>query len=253
MFKKLILFLSLFTMLLCSAQNEKLFDQATTAYNAGEYEKAIGFYADILADGEHSAALYYNLGNAHYKLNEIAESVYYYEKALLLDPNDEEIKTNLSYAQNMTLDAIDTIPETGIAKLYKNITGKLTFDQWSYLAIAAMFVFVLLYIAFYNFNYSARKRWAFIGSLLALFICAIAILFAFVQRRDFNAKQPAIIFVTESTIKAEPNETSTQLFVLHAGTKVNILEELNDWNKIRLTDGKTGWILKNELKPLKDF
>lgn len=253
MFKKLIQVLSLFTALFCSAQSDKFFDQATTAYNAGEYEKAIGFYTDILENGEHSAAVYYNLGNAYYKLNEIAYSIYYYEKALLLAPNDDEIKTNLSYAQNMTLDSIDTVPETGISKLYKNITGKLTFDQWAYVAIAAMFVFVLLYIAFYNFNYSARKRWSFIGSLLALIVCVIALLFAFIQRSDFNAKQPAIIFAEESTIKAEPNETSQEVFVLHAGTKVNLLDELNDWNKIGLTDGKTGWIPKDQLKPLKDF
>ncbi|WP_419213001.1 tetratricopeptide repeat protein [Maribacter sp. X9] len=253
MFKKLILVLSLFTVLLSSAQNEKLFDQATTAYNAGEYEKAIAFYTDILENGEHSAAVYYNLGNAYYKLNEIADSIYYYEKALLLAPNDKEIKTNLSYAQNMTLDAIDTVQETGISKLYKNITGKLTFDQWAYLAIAAMFLFVLLYIAFYNFNYSSRKRWAFIGSLIALFVCIIAILFAYIQQKDFNQKRPAIIFAEECSIKAEPNEAGQQVFLLHAGTKVNILDELNDWDKIGLTDGKTGWILKSELKPLKDF
>ncbi len=253
MFKKLILFLGLCSVLLCNAQNEEFFDQATTAYNAGEYQRAIDFYKDILNNDVHSASVYFNLGNSYYKLNEIAESIYYYEKALLLSPNDNEIKTNLSYAQNMTLDAIDTVPETGISKLYKNITGKLTFDQWSYLAIGAMFIFVLLYIAFYNFNYSARKRWSFIGSLIALFICIIAILFAYIQQKDFEAKKPAIIFAEESSIKAEPNNASAQVFVLHAGTKVNIMEKLNDWNKIQLADGKTGWILENQLKPLKDF
>lgn len=253
MLKKLIQVLCLCIVFFCNAQNEKFFDQATTAYNAGEYEKAIGFYTDILENGEHSAAVYYNLGNAYYKLNEIAYSIYYYEKALLLAPNDDEIKTNLSYAQNMTLDAIDTVPETGISKLYKNITGKFTFDQWAYIAIAGMFVFVLLYIAFYYFNYSSRKRWAFIGSLLALIVCIIALFFAFIQRSDFNAKQPAIIFAAESTIRAEPNEASQQVFVLHAGTKVNVVDSLNVWNKIRLTDGKTGWIPKDQLKPLKDF
>ncbi len=253
MCNKLFVLIGLFTVLLCSAQNEKLFDQATTAYNTGEYEKAIALYKDILENGAHSAAVYYNLGNSYYKLNQIAESVYFYEKALLLSPNDREIKINLSYAQNMTLDAIGTVPETGISKLYKNITGKLTFDQWAYLAVGAMFAFILLYIAFYYSNYSARKRWSFIGSLLALFICIIAVLFAFIQQRDFSAKQPAIIFAEESTIKAEPNETGQQVFLLHEGTKVDILEELNEWNKIRLADGKTGWMLKSELKPLKDF
>lgn len=253
MFKKIALFLGLFTVLLCTAQNNKLFDEATTAYNAGEYEKAIDLYTSILNNGQHSAAVYYNLGNAYYKLNKIAESIYFYEKALLLTPNDDEIKNNLAYAQNMTLDAIDTVPETGISRLYKNITGKLTFDQWAYLSIAAMLAFILLYILFYYSNYSTRKRWTFIGSLIALFISLIAILFAFIQENDYNALQPAIIFAEESNIKSEPNEASQQIFVIHAGTKVNVLDELNDWNKIKLADGKTGWIHKEELKMLKDF
>ncbi|MEH6514106.1 MAG: SH3 domain-containing protein, partial [Maribacter arcticus] len=212
-----------------------------------------GFYTDILDDGEHSAAVYYNLGNSYYKLNNIAESIYFYEKALLLSPNDEEVKTNLSYAQNMTIDAIDTMPETGLSKLYKSVTGKLTFDQWAYLAIALMIIFVLLYILFYYANSSTLKRWSFIGSILALFICIIAIVFAFIQRSDFKDLQPAIIFAEESSIKSEPNASSQQVFVIHAGTKVNVLDQLDEWNKIKLADGKTGWIQKNELKLLKDF
>jgi len=253
MFKKLTIFFSLFTVLLCTAQSNKLFDEATAAYNSGEYEKAIAFYTDILDDGEHSAAVYYNLGNSYYKLNKIAESIYFYEKALLLSPNDEEVKTNLSYAQNMTIDAIDTIPETGLSKLYKSVTGKLTFDQWAYLAVALIIIFVLLYILFYYANSSTLKRWSFIGSILALFICIIAIVFAFIQRSDFKDLQPAIIFAEESSIKSEPNISSQQVFVIHAGTKVNVLDQLDEWNKIKLADGKTGWIQKNELKLLKDF
>ncbi|APQ17178.1 tetratricopeptide repeat protein [Maribacter hydrothermalis] len=253
MFKKLIIVCSLFTVLICTAQNNKLFDQATDAYNAGDYEKAIRFYTDILNNGEHSTAVYYNLGNSNYKLNKIAGSIYYYEKALLLSPNDEEVKTNLSYAQNMTLDAIDTLPETGISKLYKRITGKLTFDQWAYLSIGALLLFVVLYILFYYSTTSSLKRWTFIGSLFALFICIIAIVFAYIQQTDFNNKQPAIIFADESVIKSEPNANSEHVFVIHAGTKVNVLDELDQWNKIKLADGKTGWIPKNELKLLKDF
>ncbi|WP_324024937.1 tetratricopeptide repeat protein [Maribacter sp. BPC-D8] len=253
MFKKLATLISLFSVLFCAAQNDKLFEQATEAYNAGEYEQAVTYYNDILSNGKHSTAVYYNLGNSYYKLNKIAESIYFYEKALLLSPNDKEIKTNLSYAQNMTIDAIDTMPETGLSKLYKNITGKLTFDQWAYVAISFMLLFVLLYIYFYNSSYSTRKRFTFIGSLLALFLCLISVLFAFIQRNDFDENQPAIIFAEESIVKSEPNNNSAEVFLIHAGTKVNVLDQLNDWNKIALSDGKTGWIQSNELKLLKDF
>lgn len=253
MFKKLVTLIGLFTVLMCTAQNEQLFDKATESYNAGEYEKATEYYLNILENGKHSSALYYNLGNSYYKQNRIAESIYYYEKALLLSPNDQEIKTNLSYAQNMTIDAIDIMPETGLSKLYKNITGKLTFDEWAYAAVVFMFLFVLLYILFYNSDYSSRKRLTFIGSILALFFCILSVTFAYVQRNDFDKHRPAIIFAEESTVKSEPNSNSEEIFVIHAGTKVNVTDDLNNWKKIKLTDGKSGWIKEQNLKLLKDF
>jgi tetratricopeptide (TPR) repeat protein len=235
------------------SQSNTLFDQATEAYNKGAYEEAITNYLKILENGEHSAALYFNLGNAYYKRNEIASSIYYYEKALLLTPNDAEIHNNLAYAQNMTLDAIDNIPQTGLAKLYANITNILTFDQWASVAVVFMILFVLLYILFAYATYSSRKRWAFISSLAALFICVLSVIFAFVQYRDFKSYQPAIVFADEIGIRSEPNNNSEEVFTLHAGTKVNVLDELNSWQKIRIADGKTGWIPASEIKVLKDF
>ncbi len=239
--------------LVANGQNEAIFTKATAAYNDGDYEKAIGFYNSILENGQHSAALYFNLGNAYYKLNEIASSIYYYEKALLLKPNDPEILNNLGYAQNMTLDAIETIPETGLSKIYKSITNKLSFDQWAYLAVFFMFLFVVFYILFYYFRYSSRKRWAFIGSFVSLFISIVAVALAFIQYDDFNKDQPAIVFADEIGIMSEPNDNSSEVFVLHAGTKVNVLDQLEDWKKIRLKDGKSGWILSENIKLLKDF
>ncbi|UWX54819.1 tetratricopeptide repeat protein [Maribacter litopenaei] len=253
MFKKLSILFGLLIGFLGNAQNEALFNQATEAYNSGEYEKAIEAYMSILEKNEHSAALYYNLGNAYYKLNEIPESIYYYEKSLLLNPDDQEVKTNLGYAQNMTLDAIDTLPQTGFSRLYKGITSKLTYDQWAYISIVCMILFVLLYIAFYYNQYSTKKRFAFIGSLIALFLCIVFIVFASIEMNAFNADNPAIIFADEVAVSSEPNESSDDIFTLHSGTKVNVLDSLNNYRKIRLSDGKTGWMLADELKILKDF
>lgn len=236
-----------------NAQNEAIFNRATEAYNNGDYEKAITYYNEILENGEHSAALYFNLGNAYYKLNQIAPSVYNYEKALLLSPNDAEIKNNLSYAQNMTLDAIEVMPETGLVKIYKTLTGVLTFDQWSYVAVVFMVLFVLLYIAFYYFKYAMRKRIAFITGIISLLVSVMAAVFAYVQYNDFMADRPAIVFDNETHIKAEPNKRSQQIFVLHEGTKVSVLDELNEWKKIKIADGKTGWVTSESIKMLKDF
>ena len=152
--KNLVFLLLLLLSFTANAQNEALFNRATTYYNEGEYEKAAENYFKILENGEHSAAVYYNIGNCYYKLNQIAPSIYYYEKALLLKPNDREIKNNLAYAQNMTLDAIEPLPATSLSKLYKNITGLLSFDQWSYVGVFFVFLFVLAYILLPKIFYS---------------------------------------------------------------------------------------------------
>ncbi len=236
-----------------NAQNEAIFEQATLAYNEGDYEKAISNYLEILDNGEHSAALYFNLGNSYYKINQIAPSIYYYEKALLLKPNDPEIKNNLAYAQNMTLDAIEKMPETGFSKIYNKITGFLSFDQWAIAAVVFTILFVLLYIAFFYFRYSSRKRIAFITGMISLIIAIISMTFAFIQHNDFKGDRPAIIFSEEVTVKSEPNNRSQEVFTLHEGTKIHVLDSLNEWKKIRLADGKTGWISSENIKALKDF
>ncbi len=235
------------------AQEEALFDAATEHYNAGKYEAAAEKYLQILENGQHSAAMYYNLGNCYYKLNRIAPSIYFYEKALLLDPNDPEIKSNLAYAQNMTLDVIEAIPQSGISKIIDRVTGLLTFDQWSYTAIGLMLLFVTFYIAYYYMRYASRKRLAFVLSLGCLFLAMASVLFAYIQHNQYLKRQPAIIFDTEVAVKSEPNTRSQDAFILHEGTKVQVLEQLNEWKKIALADGSTGWLPQQSLKPIKDF
>ncbi|MGB5817880.1 MAG: tetratricopeptide repeat protein [Saonia sp.] len=251
--KKLMIVLLLMSSFLGTAQNNALFARATDAYNAGDYEKAAENYLKILENGEHSAELYFNLGNAYYKMNQIAPSIYYYEKALLLKPNNPEIQNNLGFAQNMTLDAIEELPETGMSKIYGAIVEFLSFEQWARTAVWFMILFVLSYIAFYFFRYATQKRIAFIVSMVSLIIAVLAIALAYLQYTDFKKDQPAIVFPEVSVVKSEPNNRSQEAFTLHEGTKVNVLERLNDWKKIALADGKTGWISSEDIKLLKDF
>ena len=246
-------FLMLWFISFANAQNDTLFNNGTESYNQGDYNKAIEHYLKILENGEHSAELYYNLGNSYYKLNQIAPSIYYYEKALLLKPNDPEIENNLGYAQNMTLDAIETMPETGLSKIYSTVVSVLSFDQWGYTAVILMMLFVILYIAFYYLKYATHKRIAFITGMLCLFLAITAAIIAFMSYGDFKADQPAIIFSDEVIIKSEPNARSQEVFRLHEGTKIHVLEEFNDWKKIRIVDGQTGWLASENIKLLKDF
>ena len=233
------------------AQNETLFKEANALYNEGQYAEAIDIYNEILNSGKHSAELYFNLGNAHYKLNNIAPSIYFYEKALQLSPNDEDVKNNLAFAQNMTIDDIDIIPETGLARFLNALTHYLSFDNWARMAVAFAVGFVLLFLIYYFAYSSFKKRLAFISSMGSLMLCCITLALAFHKYNLEERDRPAIIFAAESKVKSEPNSRSEELFRLHEGTKVQLLDTINNWKKIKLSDGKTGWVVNNDVKALK--
>ncbi|HLV39241.1 tetratricopeptide repeat protein [Xanthomarina sp.] len=234
----------------CFAQNTSLFEQGNALYNDGEYEQAILKYKTILENGEHSAALYFNLANAHYKLSHIAPSIYYYEKALQLDPNDKEIKNNAAFAKNMTIDAIGSVPEVGLSKITKNLTNTFSFDTWAKISIASILLFVLVFLSYYFAYSTVKKRLSFVASMTFLIITCATLSLAFHKYNLDKLDRPAIVFVQESQVKNEPNLRSSEAFVLHEGTKVQILDTVNNWKKIKLSDGKTGWISKEDIKAL---
>lgn len=233
------------------AQNDALFEKANALYNDGKYAEAIDNYQLILDSEKHSADLYFNLANAHYKLNNIAPSIYYYEKALLLNPDDSDIKNNIAFAKNMTIDAIDVVPDAGFSKLLNTTTHKMSFDQWAKTAVAFVFCFVVLFLLYYFAYSTLNKRLTFIGSIAALILVFITLAFAFHKFNLDKQDNPAIVFAQESKIKSDPNNRSEELFRLHEGTKVQVLETYDDWKKIELSDGKAGWLISEDVRMLK--
>lgn len=251
--KNLIYMMAFLSCALIFGQNKIGFEKANELYNEGNYTEAIEYYERILDTEVHSSELYFNLANAHYKLNHIAPSIYYYEKALLLDPEDKDIQNNLAFARNMTIDAIEVIPEVGFSRLINNVTNTMSYDNWARLAVGLVIVFVVLFLSYYFSRSSNKKRLAFIVSGLCIMMAMISVAFAFHKYELTEKDQPAIVFAQEAQIKTEPNLRSVEAFKLHEGTKVQVLDTLNNWKKIELSDGKTGWIVKDELKMLKNF
>jgi tetratricopeptide (TPR) repeat protein len=237
----------------CFSQNNQVFDEANTLYNEGKYADAIDKYEAILNSGSHSAQLYYNLGNANYKLNNIAPSIYYYEKALKLNPNDSDIKNNLSFAQKMTIDAFDKVPEVGFTRVINNLVNTLDADSWAKIAIGGVLLFVLLFLM-YHFSYAtSKKRFAFVVSIAGLLVSCLSVAMAFQKEQLDKKDNPAIVFAQESRVKSEANKTSEEVFRLHEGTKVQVLETYEDWYKIKLSDNSTGWIPLKDVKLLRDI
>lgn len=251
--KQVIYILTFLLTTITVAQNSVIFEQANTLYNDGKYAESIDKYTTILDSKQHSSELYFNLANAHYKLNNIAPSIYFYEKALQLSPNDDEIKNNLSFARNMTIDAIDTIPLTGFSKIVNKVTNTMSFDNWAKTSVGLVFCFVILILLYYFAYSTINKRLAFIGSLTALCLMFTSLAFAFHKYNLVKKDRPAIVFEQESKVKSEPNSRSEESFRLHEGTKVQVLDTVKNWTKIKLSDGKTGWISTEEIKKLKNF
>ncbi|PQJ16339.1 SH3 domain-containing protein [Aureicoccus marinus] len=230
-----------------------VFEQAAEAYNAEEYKKAIELYESVLEEGQHSAALYFNLGNAHYQLGEVGPSVYYFEKALLLDPEDAEIRNNLNYANNMRIDAIEQVPKSFFGQVRESILGWFHFDQWARIGIVFMLISVMSFLAYQWIAGSTFKRFFFIVALGAVGLSLLTLLISYLDFQQYQSEQPAVIFSQQVSFTSAPNTRGDILFTLHEGTKVNVLEQYDQWAKVELPDGQTGWIISESVRLLKDF
>jgi len=233
------------------AQNtDTLFKTANEFYQKGDYNAALKSYQQIEKQQLESADLYYNLGNTYYKLNQIAPTIYNYEKALLLDPNNDDIKNNLTIAQRMTIDKIDVLPKTFLQKLEATYIRSVKFETWAYIAICASILFVLLFLAYYFSYHTGKKRLYFILAMASFITVVLGFSFAYSGFQYTKNHQPAIVFSAKASVKNAPTLNSNEVFELHEGTKVIILEQVEDWLKIKLADGKIGWLSETDLKAL---
>lgn len=248
--KKYIYYIALFFLGIVSAQNDALFEQANSLYNQEKYPEAIQIYDQILKNGKHATSLYFNKANAHYKQNQLAESIYNYEKALLLDPSNEDVLTNLAFAKNMLIDKIDVIPTSGFSKFFNSFVDGFHFDTWAIIAVVLMLLFVFSFIKYTLEKYTGKKRLFFVISGISLLLSLLSLSFAYQQESNVNKEVYAIVFAKESQVKTEPKLSSDQAFVLHEGTKVQVLESFQDWTKIKLTNGSVGWVIAENIKQL---
>jgi tetratricopeptide (TPR) repeat protein len=229
-------------------QSNALFEKANAAYNNGNYPEAVSRYNEVLKNGEESAELYFNLANAHYKLNHIGESIYNYEKALLLDPGDKSIKNNLGFAQNMVIDDIKEVPKSGLSNFINNMISVFSFNGWAWIAIVGIAVFATLFLLYYFSIASKLKRVFFTVSITALIITFISLIFAFHLKNVTQNNTYAIVFSEEVPVRNEPNLRGNELFLLHEGTKVQILNTFQDWVQLELVNGSKGWMDKSSIK-----
>jgi tetratricopeptide (TPR) repeat protein len=246
---KKILFLVLFLSQISWAQTA--FEQGNQYYQKENYEAAITSFETIINSGKQSAEVYFNLGNCYYKLHKVAPAIYNYEKALLLSPNDTEIKTNLDFARKMAIDDIKVIPKVGFNKLLSDFTSKYYYDTWAWIAVGFAFLFLLFFIGYYFSHQTVFKRIFFFGMFLWILGMGLSAASGYYEKSRMDNERPAIVFAEIVSVKSEPKASSTDAFVLHEGTKVYILESIANWKKVELTDETTGWIEESAIKEIK--
>lgn len=249
--KKIIVLVLFFMFNILVAQTaDELFVKANNLYKQGKYLAAIELYEQLETNENVSSELYYNLANAYYKLRKVAPTIYNYEKALQLDPSNKDAQNNLIIAKRLTLDRIEDLPLTFLQRINKNLLQKFTYDTWAVLVIMFSFLASSLFIVYY-FSYTpSKKRVFFIASILSFILLIITFNITYFQYKQSKNNIQAIVFAQEVSVKSEPINETNELFILHEGTKVNIIDTVDNWHKIKLSNGKTGWIISKTIKLL---
>jgi tetratricopeptide (TPR) repeat protein len=229
--------------IVCSAfaQEESLM-KAEEAYIQENYTKAIEQYKDILKTYGEAAGVYYNLGNAYYKANKIAPAIVYYERALLIDPGDADTRFNLEMARQKTVDKIEPIGNFFLVKWFDSLQDIGSSDSWAKLGIICFLLFIGCLLLFFFSRWTHVRKIGFYMGLLFFISVIVANIFARNQKHEWVNRTYAIVFSPTVTVKSSPNQSGTDLFILHEGTKVSIKSTLGEWTEIELEDGNVGWM-----------
>ena len=237
--------LTLFCINLCAQTPDELMLRANKYYQNNQFEQAIDGYKGILSLGLESGSLYYNLGNTYFKSNKLGYAIFCYEKGLKLIPNDEDLLYNLRIANSRTVDKIIDLPKLFIISWWEGLVTSLSISSWSVLTLIIFWI-LLLSIAGYIFirKIQIQRAAFFIGSFsLASLIIVAIMLFARIGREA--STNYGILQTQIYSVKVTPDSKSNDAFVIHEGIKFVIEDNVNDWTKIRLADGKVGWIQKD--------
>lgn len=225
-----------------TAAVDSMLQLAATAYSESRFNDAAAMYEQLLADYGISAKVYYNLGNAYYKAGSVAPAILNYERALLLNPGDPDVRFNLELARTRVVDKIEPLAEFLLTRWYNNLGNLLDSNSWAYLSLGFFALFVAcLFVYFFAKNSGLKKSSFFIG-ILVLFFSIFALLYSARQRDAIIHPDRAIVFSESVTVKSSPDQSGTDLFLLHEGSALRIKSKLGDWCEIELEDGNVGWI-----------
>ncbi len=229
----------------------KEWQEANGAYTAGDYLKASQLYSLMINEKWQSVDVYYNIANCYYKMDNLAKAILYYNRALLLDPSNEDIQHNLRIAETQTTNRIEKLPDFFVVRWIDSLNRIMSSNAWAGLSI---FVFALIFVSFIMFFFS-RKVWLrktfFSMSLVAVVVFIVSVLFATNQKNKITNSNTAIVMKNSVAVKSSPSDGGTDLFVLNEGAKINVRETLGEWSEVVIESGNTGWLNNSVIEYIK--
>ena len=233
----------------CQHPSQKL-DQANKFYQAKKYEDAIKNYEEILSNGYESDVLYYNLGNAYYRTNAIGKSILNYERALVLSPNDAQTKRNLKIANNQQKDQIEAIEPFFLTKWWDGLRQIFSSTVWSIITLVILWAAVAGFGLWLFATDRLRKKRGFLAGIIALLVSTLPLCLALSKAAFEKDTAIAIVLVDEISLRSAPDADSQKILSIHEGVKIELLDQISDWYKVRLGDGEEGWLPKNSFEKL---
>ncbi len=222
--------------------------EADSAYVDGRYQQAAEVYEQLLSEGV-SPELYYNLGNCYYRMEEMPQAILAYERSLRLAPGDADIRFNLQMARSKTVDKIVPESEMFFVTWYRSVVNMTSADGWGRTALVALALAIVLLLIYLFTNPLWLRKLGFFGGLAMLVLLLVSNIFAWQQMRQAENRSGAIIFESAVPVKSTPTNNGTDLFILHEGTRVDIIDQtMNDWREIRVPDGKQGWVETKQIE-----
>ncbi|MBX2975701.1 MAG: tetratricopeptide repeat protein [Ignavibacteriaceae bacterium] len=228
----------------------KDFNLANELYKAKNFDSAIELYEKLLSQGTESPELYYNLGNSYFRVGKLGQSILNLEKAHRLSPFDEDIKHNLDFVNSRITDKVEPLPKFFLFEWWENFSALLSINGWSYIGYS-LYIVTLILIMLFIFNRSGNaKRKLFFSVLFTSILLLISILI--ISSKWFYDSSNIFAIITDQRVqvKNSPDEKGSDLFIIHDGLKIKIEDSVDEWAKIKLSDGKVGWIKKNQFSQI---
>lgn len=217
-------------------------DKAAQYYSDADYDRCISEYESILASGMESSTLYYNLGNAYFRTGNMPKAILNYERSLKVDPTNQDARHNLEFAKEKIVDMIEVPQPMFISRWWSSVRNVASADVWSYISIALFSLLVISLLCYIFSKVLWFRKLGFAVAVVSLIFSAVTFTLAYQQNSIQTDNSHAIIFAPTVTIKSTPDVSGTDLFILHEGTKVKILQYVGSWAEIATEDGSIGWI-----------